>query len=862
MTAAPGVLRKQIRVTVVAADGLSKRDVFRLPDPFAVITVDAEQTHTTSVIKKTLNPYWNESFDITVNDSSVVAVQIFDQRKFKRRDQGFLGVVNVRVSDVLDLELGGHEMLTLDLKKSNDNLVVHGKLIIYLSTNISQPISNPGPSQVASLSTAFADMGIQNSSGSPTASSSNLASGNSNPALSRSDSHATGTDGASNASITMPTPGIPVGTSTPEAEQQPHQQPPQSPGSRPVSSASANAVPAGSPQPAHPATSPGQTAANAQMRNFNPNVDQYGPLPPGWERRIDPLGRTYYVDHNTRSTTWNRPSASQAVNNNTQDNETNAARDQHSRRILADDLLEANNTTNNPLRNPSPAAAATTVPPNAAAPGAITAGNNATTPGSGPLPNGWEERYTPEGRPYYVDHNTRTTTWVDPRRQTVIRVMGPNGQGAALQPQISQLGPLPSGWEMRLTSTARVYFVDHNTKTTTWDDPRLPSSLDANVPQYKRDFRRKLIYFRSQPAMRAQPGNCQIKVRRNHLFEDSYAEIMRQTPNDLKKRLMIKFDGEDGLDYGGLSREFFFLLSHEMFNPFYCLFEYSAHDNYTLQINPASGVNPEHLNYFKFIGRCLGLGIFHRRFLDAYFIVSFYKMILKKKVTLADLESVDAELHRGMTWMLENDITDIIDETFTTTEERFGEMVTIELKPGGADVPVTQDNKKEYVEQVVEYRISKRVKEQFEAFMSGFSELIPQDLITVFDERELELLIGGMSEIDVDDWTKFTDYRGYEMNDEVIQWFWKCVRSWPPERKSRLLQFATGTSRIPVNGFKDLQGSDGPRRFTIEKAGDPSQLPKSHTCFNRIDLPPYKDYASLEQKLTLAVEETVGFGQE
>jgi E3 ubiquitin-protein ligase NEDD4 len=141
-------------------------------------------------------------------------------------------------------------------------------------------------------------------------------------------------------------------------------------------------------------------------------------------------------------------------------------------------------------------------------------------------------------------------------------------------------------------------------------------------------------------------------------------------------------------------------------------------------------------------------------------------MILKKKVTLADLESVDAELHRGMTWMLyvlcsshcdcaltkvcsENVITDIIDETFTTTEERFGEMVTIELKPGGADVEVTEDNKTDYVDAVVEYRISKRVKEQFEAFMSGFGELIPQELITVFDERELELLIGGMSEIDV-----------------------------------------------------------------------------------------------------------------
>ena len=51
-----------------------------------------------------------------------------------------------------------------------------------------------------------------------------------------------------------------------------------------------------------------------------------------------------------------------------------------------------------------------------------------------------------------------------------------------------------------------------------------------------------------------------------------------------------------------------------------------------------------------------------------------------------------------------------------------------------------------------------------------------------------------------------------------------------------------------------MQESDGQRRFTIEKSGDPNQLPKSHTCFNRIDLPPYKDYETLEQKLTWAVE--------
>jgi E3 ubiquitin-protein ligase NEDD4 len=135
-----------------------------------------------------------------------------------------------------------------------------------------------------------------------------------------------------------------------------------------------------------------------------------------------------------------------------------------------------------------------------------------------------------------------------------------------------------------------------------------------------------------------------------------------------------------------------------MFNPFYCLFEYSAHDNYTLQISPASGVNPEHLNYFKFIGRIVGLAIFHRRFLDAYFISSFYKMVVAKKIALSDLESVDAELHRSMKWMLDNDITDVIDETFSLQEERFGELVTIELKPGGVDVEVTEENKSEFVE--------------------------------------------------------------------------------------------------------------------------------------------------------------------
>lgn len=465
-------------------------------------------------------------------------------------------------------------MLTLELKKSNTNEAVHGKLILNLSTNVNVPIRNG------------------------------------------TDTLAAGNPSSSTPAVLEP--------------------------------------------PAIHAASESNTNISTNSDTNNNNND----LPQGWERRVDHLGRPYYVDHNSRTTTWKRPSARTAQD---QQNQTELERLRHNARGLPEESaansslsLEGGappptHAASNAAAASAAAAAAASTATAAVAPSSSSVtvpNNNMTSAGSGPLPPGWEMRTSAEGRPYFVDHNTRTTTWVDPRRQQYISTIGP---GSNLQVQVqpvSQLGPLPSGWEMRLTSTGRVYFVDHNTKTTTWDDPRLPSSLDQNVPQYKRDFRRKLIYFRSQPALRPVPGQCHIKVRRDHIFEDAYAEIMRQAPADLKKRLMIKFDGEDGLDYGGLSREFFFLLSHEMFNPFYCLFEYSAHDNYTLQINPHSGINPEHLNYFRFIGRVMGLSIFHRRFLDSFFIVSFYKMILNKKILVADMESVDADFYRSLMWIL------------------------------------------------------------------------------------------------------------------------------------------------------------------------------------------------------------------
>ena len=403
-------------------------------------------------------------------------------------------------------------MLTRDLKKSNDNLVVQGKLIINLSTNLVPTTNLPNAPHHQSSSTQSLHSG-------------------SSTAL---------TNGAPPRSPIAPVAG-PSGESR---QAQPTQSP--SPGQGPTSAPSR----APSTMSAQPASSQSQQPTMNGPREGSTFADDRGRLPRGWERREDNLGRTYYVDHNNRATTWERPSNNfneQAQRSRVEAN-TQMERRAHQNRTLPEDRTGAS--------SPSQLEAQAQTANNANAVSMMATG--ATTAGTGELPAGWEQRTTPEGRTYFVDHNTRTTTWVDPRRQQYIRMYGQNatgGNASTIQTQpVSQLGALPSGWEMRLTNTARVYFVDHNTKTTTWDDPRLPSSLDQNVPQYKRDFRRKLIYFRSQPALRILSGQCHVKIRRSHIFEDSFAEIMRQNANDLKKRLMIKFEGEDGLDYGGLSR--------------------------------------------------------------------------------------------------------------------------------------------------------------------------------------------------------------------------------------------------------------------------------------------------------------------
>ncbi|KAJ8340452.1 hypothetical protein SKAU_G00350850 [Synaphobranchus kaupii] len=473
------------------------------------------------------------------------------------------------------------------------------------------------------------------------------------------------------------------------------------------------------------------------------------------------------------------------------------------------------------------------------------------------MPPGWEVRSAPNGRPFFIDHNTKTTTWEDPRLKIPVHMR----KRPSLDP--TDLGPLPPGWEERIHSDGRIFYIDHNTKATQWEDPRLQNSaITGPAVPYSRDYKQKYEYFRKKLKKPADiPNRFEMKLRRTAVLEDSYRRILSvKRAEFLKARLWIDFEGEKGLDYGGVAREWFFLISKEMFNPYYGLFEYSATDNYTLQINPNSGLcNEDHLSYFKFIGRVAGMAVYHGKLLDAFFIRPFYKMMLQKPITLQDMESVDSEYFNSLKWILENDPTDL-DLRFTIDEELFGQTHQHELKPGGADIVVTDDNKKEYIHLVMQWRFVNRILKQMTSFKEGFYELIPQDLIKIFDENELELLMCGLGDVDVNDWRDNTKYKnGYCTNQPVIQWFWKTVLLMDAEKRIRLLQFVTGTSRVPMNGFAELYGSNGPQLFTIEQWGTPDKLPRAHTCFNRLDLPPYESFEELREKLHIAIENAQGF---
>ncbi|XP_062199173.1 E3 ubiquitin-protein ligase UPL1-like isoform X2 [Phragmites australis] len=395
-------------------------------------------------------------------------------------------------------------------------------------------------------------------------------------------------------------------------------------------------------------------------------------------------------------------------------------------------------------------------------------------------------------------------------------------------------------------------------------------SIMLKVPRLI-DFDNKRAYFWSR--IRQQHDQhlsapLRINVRRAYVLEDSYNQLRLRRSQDLKGRMTVQFQGEEGIDAGGLTREWYQLLSRVIFDKGALLFT-TVGNNATFQPNPNSVYQMEHLSYFKFVGRVVAKALFDGQLLDAHFTRSFYKHILGAKVTYHDIEAVDPDYYKNLKWMLENDVSDIPDLTFSMDpdEEKHilyekTEVTDYELKPGGRNIRVTEETKQEYVDLVAEHILTTAIRPQINSFLEGFTELVPRELISLFNDKELELLISGLPEIDLDDLKANAEYIGYSAASPVIQWFWEVAKAFSKEDMARLLQFVTGTSKVPLEGFKALQGISGPQRFQIHKAyGAPDRLPSAHTCFNQLDLPEYTSKEQLEERLLLAIHEaSEGFG--
>uniref|UniRef100_A0A673T371 E3 ubiquitin-protein ligase n=1 Tax=Suricata suricatta TaxID=37032 RepID=A0A673T371_SURSU len=503
-------------------------------------------------------------------------------------------------------------------------------------------------------------------------------------------------------------------------------------------------------------------------RPLNP-VPQ-APLPPGWEQRVDQHGRVYYVDHIEKRTTWDRPEPLPPGWERRVDNMGRIYYVDHFTRTTTWQRPTLESVRNyeqwqlqrSQLQGAMQQFNQRFIYGNQ---DLFTTSQNKEFDPLGPLPPGWEKRTDSNGRVYFVNHNTRITQWEDPRSQG----------------QLNEK-PLPEGWEMRFTVDGIPYFVDHNRRTTTYIDPRTGKSALDNGPQiaYVRDFKAKVQYFRFWCQQLAMPQHIKITVTRKTLFEDSFQQAL-----------------------------------------------------------------------------------FHGKFIDTGFSLPFYKRILNKPVGLKDLESIDPEFYNSLIWVKENNIEECgLEMYFSVDKEILGEIKSHDLKPNGGNILVTEENKEEYIRMVAEWRLSRGVEEQTQAFFEGFNEILPQQYLQYFDAKELEVLLCGMQEIDLNDWQRHAIYRHYTRTSKQIMWFWQFVKEIDNEKRMRLLQFVTGTCRLPVGGFADLMGSNGPQKFCIEKVGKENWLPRSHTCFNRLDLPPYKSYEQLKEKLLFAIEETEGFGQE
>ncbi|CAG9330909.1 unnamed protein product [Blepharisma stoltei] len=359
-----------------------------------------------------------------------------------------------------------------------------------------------------------------------------------------------------------------------------------------------------------------------------------------------------------------------------------------------------------------------------------------------------------------------------------------------------------------------------------------------------------------------QSESMKLIIQRDNFLITSMAHLLTYTIQDLHKEFQITFEGELGMDAGGVLREWLTLLMKTLFSTDHGLFQFT--NSKCLSYTFPDVIDKARSDEYVFMGKLMGKALFENIPINCQLSRIIFKHIVEEEIVLGDLTFVDEDLYRSLIFIRENPIEDVFFETFQVQKPKDKFI----LKEGGENEKVTEESKQEYIDLRFRFETQDLIKQGLELIMQGFYSVIPKPLIIFFTAEELELALCGLPYIDIQDWQEFTEYRDeFSVNHQDVKWFWEIIESFTQEQLSDLLMFVTGTPRLPVEGFSSLRTIRGDAaRFTLEPMNyeeNKLTLPRAHTCFNRLDLPRYPSKEIMEKGLLYVLNNhALGFGNE
>jgi len=279
------------------------------------------------------------------------------------------------------------------------------------------------------------------------------------------------------------------------------------------------------------------------------------------------------------------------------------------------------------------------------------------------------------------------------------------------------------------------------------------------------------------------------------------------------------------------------------------------------------------LREYNLIGVLMGLAVYNSIILDLHFPGICYRKLLTppvvppqddapvgvaRNLSLDDLSEIMPDVASSLQNILDyaGDVEEDMFMSFQVSLGEYGKIKTVDLKPNGGDIPVTRENREEFVSLYLDYILNTSINERFRAFYLGFHSVCASNALIMLRPEEVEILVCGSMTMDLSELKKVVVYDGYKPTDPTIQVFWEVLLDYNENLQKKFLLFTTGSDRVPVGGMAEMT-------FKISKLKEKlTYLPEAHTCFNQLVLPDYKNKDVLKEKLTIAISNAEGFGLE